>query len=248
MRSQHPLLSFDLISDLYVEEWPTSINWKAFPTSLIAVVAGDVSSDLDRTVYELKQISSVYKHVLYIDGDLEHQNNFDNIQSNRDYLGNKLSKIENMSYLFEHILIINSTSFLAANLWWGPENSNNNGTLDSGSWMDDMKLYTIHNNDLEYLQHSVKKMQNSPDITNIVMISHTVPDKNLIFDADCSKLSSNSQKYIESEDKNHKISTWVYGHHKPMKTTINDCEFVSNPRGNVKNSTGLKYQPLKVIV
>jgi hypothetical protein len=248
MRKQHPLLSFDLISDLYVEEYPNNIDWKSFPTSLIAVVAGDVSSDLDRTIYELKQISTVYKHVLYIDGDLEHQNNFDNIQSNRDYLKNKLSKITNMSYLFEYILIINSTSFLAANLWWGPENSVNNSTLDSNDWLDDMKLYTVHNDDLDYLKYSVKKMQNSKDVSNIVVISHTVPDKQLIFDSNCSKLSSDAQKYVEAEDKNRKISTWVYGHHRPMKTTINDCEFISNPRGSIKNSTGLKYQPLKVIV
>ena len=68
----HNLFAFDLISDLYLKEWP-SVDWSNQPTSLIAVVAGDLSSDLDHTVYELKKISKHYCQVMYIDGDLEHQ-------------------------------------------------------------------------------------------------------------------------------------------------------------------------------
>ena len=125
-------IGFDLISDLYVDNWAEDINWTAEPTSVMAVVAGDVSSDLDRTVYELKRISECYKQVIYIDGDLEHQSQLESVPSNRSYLNRKIERMKNCIYLYESVLLLNNTAFVGANLWWSPGNTKTISMMKNG--------------------------------------------------------------------------------------------------------------------
>jgi hypothetical protein len=66
-------LSFDLISDLHVETWPEPFDWTGMATSVIAVVAGDVSRDRTILVQTLEHLSGCYKAVIFVDGNDEHQ-------------------------------------------------------------------------------------------------------------------------------------------------------------------------------
>lgn len=245
--SKHHQLTFDLISDLYVDNWSEPIDWSSEPTSLLAAVAGDISEDLDRTIYELKNIAKSYRQVMFIDGDLEHSKDIESVASNRKYLGKKLSKISNLTYMHEQVLIVNHVAFIAANLWWNPE-SNNTYIMDD-HWIEDMRMMTLHHEDLEYLRYTVQRMQQTPDVTDIVLISHTVPNKELLLSKTDENISSDASDYVEMEDIKHKISTWCFGHYpRPIKIKLDHCEYVSNPKGKPETSSGLQYHPLRVVV
>lgn len=245
--SKHYQITFDLISDLYVDEWEYEMDWSAEPTSLMAVVAGDVSKDLDRTVHELQNISKYYRQVMFIDGDLEHNGVVDSVQSNRNYLSKKLSKIENLTYMHEQVLIVNHIAFVAANLWWSPESATT--SIVDDHWIEDMRLMSLHHEDLEYLRYTVQRLQESPDVSDIVLVSHTVPNRELILSKNNQFLASDASDYVEIEDSKNKIKTWCFGHYpRPIKLKLAHCEYISNPKGKPETSSGLRYHPQRVIV
>jgi hypothetical protein len=243
---KHRQFAFDLISDLYVDDWEPA-QWAGQPTSLLAVIAGDISKDLDRTVYELQCISQQYRQVMYIDGDLEHSEDLNAVSSNRKYLCKKLSKIQNLTYMHEQVMIINDVAFVAANLWWTPGETNS--SINDQNWIDDMKMLTLHHEDLDYLRYTVQRMQKSNDVNNVVVVSHTVPNRQLLLNYDEENIATDASEYLDSEDINNKISTWCFGHwNHALNITVNQCDFVSNPKGRPELSSGLLYHPLRVVV
>jgi hypothetical protein len=240
-------IGFDLISDLYVDNWAEDINWTAEPTSVMAVVAGDVSSDLDRTVYELKRISECYKQVIYIDGDLEHQSQLESVPSNRSYLNRKIERMKNCIYLYESVLLLNNTAFVGANLWWSPGNTKTN--INDEEWVDEMRLLSLHHADLEYLRNTVRRLQVTPNVNNIVIISHTVPNRELLVEPYRENLATDASDWIEMEDFDHKIKAWCFGHGtRPVKFKMHRCEYVSNPKGLPSSWCGLQYHPQRVTI
>jgi hypothetical protein len=244
--SKHQL-TFDLISDLYVDNWKQSTDWSVEPTSMLAVVAGDISKDLDRTVHELGVISKYYRQVMFIDGDLEHADDFDCVQSNRAYLAKKLAKIQNITYMHEQVLIVNHAAFVAANLWWTPKN--NDSYVHDDDWMHDMRMMTLHHEDLDYLRYTVHRMQDSPDVTDVVVVSHTVPSRELLLAPTAKNMATDASDYVESEDFKQKITAWCFGHcDRPVKVKVDRCVYVSNPKGKPETSSGLQYHPLRVVV
>jgi hypothetical protein len=242
----HNHFAFDLISDLYLKDWPQT-DWSIEPTSLIAVVAGDLSSDLDHTVHELKKMAKHYRQVLYIDGDLEHNQSLEKVNTNRDYLAQQLKNTKNITYMHEHVLIINDVAFIAANLWWSPGDSNTN--INDDTWFKEMQMLTLHHEDLNYLRYTVQRIQLCPDIKKCVLVSHTVPNRELILGGSDENLASDASEWVEIEDHTGKIKTWCFGHwNRSVKLKVNNCEYVSNPKGKPSDSLGLKYHPLRVVV
>ena len=243
----HNLFAFDLISDLYLKEWP-SVDWSNQPTSLIAVVAGDLSSDLDHTVYELKKISKHYCQVMYIDGDLEHQGQLSDVDETRSYLAQCLSNTKNITYMHKHVLIINQVAFIAANLWWSPEDSTTTSINDSG-WLEQMQMLTLHHEDLNYLRYTMRRIQDCQDVQKCVLVSHTVPNRELLLGSANQNLFSDASDWVGIEDRTHTISTWCFGHwNRQVNTTVNDCQYVSNPKGKPSESLGFQYHPMRVLV
>jgi hypothetical protein len=230
-----------------VDDWKEPIDWTGQPTSLLAVVAGDVSSDLDRTVYELEKISKCYRQVMFIDGDLEHQGGLNTVSSNQNYLSKKIKRIKNCTSLHEQVVLMNHVAFIAANLWWSPGNSTTN--ISDDHWIDDMRVLTLHHEDLDYLRTTVQRLQDSPDINNLVLISHTVPNRELILEPVKEHMATDASDWVEMEDFQNKISNWCFGHWpRPLKFQLNHCEYVSNPKGKPSDSLGLTYHPQRVIV
>jgi hypothetical protein len=248
MLNLQPTFAFDLISDLYLDYWPEPIDWAGLPTSLIGVVAGDLSEDLDRTVYELHRIGQTYRQVLYIDGDLEHAQNLNNVNSNRNYLYRKLRLNDNINYLHEHTVIINNVAFVAANLWWSPGDTL--ADRQDQDWIQDMQVLSLHHADLEYLRNTIHRLQQQNRVSRIVVISHTVPNTELIACAPHSpNLAVDASDYVEVEDTHQKISHWCFGHWpRSVNYTQDHCTYVSNPRGKPADSSGLTYYPLRVEV
>ena len=112
--------AFDLISDLHVLP-EDDFSWEGQATSLIAIVAGDVSKDRATTVAVLKEIASKYRQVFYLDGNTEHRYFLDDIPASIEDLENELNVIENLIYLNNKVVISNGIAILGTNGWWDYE-------------------------------------------------------------------------------------------------------------------------------
>ena len=240
-------LNFDLISDLYIDNHPGDIDWNTVRTSLLAVVAGDVSSDLDRVTHELTRISNSYRQVIYIDGDLENRDYPDDQAG--DYLERKLRKIRNCLYLRGNVVVFNNTAFIGANLGWVPWGKDIN---DDDVWDSAMADITKHHRDLNYLKNTVHRMQMTNDVHQIAIISHTVPNTALVEpfpDVDYENIGSNASDIVDAEDITNKLQTWCFGHyHRPIDETVNGIRYVSNPRGKPGQGHGFSYYPKRVVL
>lgn len=246
MVSHTQSFSFDLVSDLYIDVWSQPITWDGLGTSLLAVVAGDISSDLDRTIYELNRIGKAYRQVLYIDGDLEHQNSIHNVHDNRNYIAKKL-KNTNITYLHEQVVCVKNVAFVGANLWWNHLNDECN-TSENRS--DDNRAFTLHLYDLEYLRLTVSRLQTVNSIEKIVLVTHTVPNQELVSNVHNGvNFSVDASEIVEKEDRNEKMNTWCFGHWTcPIDFQGMRCRYISNPMGYPDDCDGSTYFPLRVSI
>ena len=93
--------------------------------------------------------------------------------------------------------------------------------------------------DVRYLTKSVKRLQTHQDIKELVVVTHTPPDIELLaHDSDlegshrlnCAGNSHMNKAFIE--DTECKINTWCFGHyHNDVDKTINGVRFINNCRG-----------------
>lgn len=235
-------MSFDLISDLYIDNWDHDIQWDGLGTSLISIVAGNVSSDVDHVIWELKRISKAYKQTFYIEGDLEHSATGWPSADVHTYLKSKISNIPNCIYLHDNVVIFDNQAFVGANLWRFP-------IIQTDQNWDDFALRLRgHKIDLEYLKSSVSRMQRAHDVDELCVISHTAPNFELLSEyEDAIDTTCNASEAILQYDTNNKIKTWCFGHSpQSIDYTIADVRYVSNPRGIQVNKDDKAYYPLRI--
>jgi hypothetical protein len=112
------ILAFDLISDLHVETWDAPIDWSGQATSMMCVVAGDISRDRAVVVDTLRHLGECYRAVFYIDGNDEHRYSLDDIGESYKSLAEELEDIPNVTYLQDNVCIVDGVAFLGTNAWW----------------------------------------------------------------------------------------------------------------------------------
>lgn len=242
-------MQFDLISDLHVDHWSDNkqIEWSGIPTSLIAVIAGDISQDLDRCYRTITEISKHYKHVIFVDGNHEH-NGQPNINERRAAIHERFSKYRNISYLFRNTIILDSTVFIGCNGWWSFDFGEPMVTkgecmqhmIDKGFDTEHlMEQWNLAIEDAEFLCGAVNSFSENSSIKNIVLVTHTVPLRNLCWvpnsNLELVNMGMQGSSYLESVlsmDTNRKINVWAFGHvHAPQDIMLGKIRFVSNPRG-----------------
>ena len=84
-------LTFDLFGDLNLSPGD-QFNWDSKATSLYCLVTGNISADKKTVVKTLNHLSDNYQEVFYIDGMLEHRQNYNTLESNYQTLEEELSK------------------------------------------------------------------------------------------------------------------------------------------------------------
>jgi len=258
-------MNFDLVSDLHIDSWSSDdqMSWVGLPTSLICVVAGDVSTHPDQTLLELTKLSVVYKHIIFIDGNNEHRsNNYGSVATTQKYLHNQISKyFTNITYLYDKVAIINNVAFIGANGWWtynygGPDYSMDECRRDfelaAGvtSTVSD-RILSIAEEDAEFLCFNVNKLQYQTNIDNIVLVTHTVPNRHIINDnwnlRNTYYEGTAGNTFMETVldyDYQGKIKTWCFGHcHDAYDTTLNNIQYISNPRGRPTDFNRRVYYP-----
>lgn len=239
--------SFDLISDLHVETWD-SFDWSEQPTSPYCVVAGDVARDRTTVIETLNHLGKCYQGVFYIDGNDEHRYYYDDLKSSYQDLTQQISKIPNVVFMQDHVIIINGVAILATNGWWTYDFD---PTLDHdqcqqwfkqhGPYSDSVcnDIMIMAYNDATYLKNSIHKLQTHQEVKSIVVVSHTVPaawltdhDIDLVGSWRYNCLGSSVLSSAIDADTEHKIKTWCFGHyHKAIDRNFAGIRYVSNCRG-----------------
>ena len=259
-------VSFDLISDLHVETWPEPFDWTGMATSMIAVVAGDISRDRAVVRETLAHLGQCYRAVLYIDGNDEHRYNLHDLGTSYKTLYKEIGNIENVVYLQDNVVVIDGVGFVGTNGWWTYDFDSAEVYDYSKKWFCERyavdvsasnQVEAMAMQDASYLCNSVKKLQTHQDVRHLVMVTHTVPDPVLVqHDVELEgshRLNCTGNSHVMKsivEDTENKIHTWCFGHyHSDVDTTIQGVRFVNNCRG--RGNTPWKksvYNPKKIII
>lgn len=241
-------LSFDLISDLHVETWPKDLDWSGQATSMLCVVAGDVSRDRQQTIDALTHLGQCYRAVFYIDGNSEHRWTLQDLGDSYRSLVKEISDIPNVIYLQDNVVIVDGVAFIGTNGWWTFDMDPSVDYDQSRLWFQER--YQINSStvdqveamalqDFAYLSKSIAKLQMHQDVKKIVVVTHTVPYTGLVeHDQEISGTyrincvgNSHMLKVLDNDTEN-KIDTWCFGHyHQDLDLSVHDVRFVSNPRG-----------------
>lgn len=239
--------TFDLISDLHVETWD-NFDWSGQATSPYCVVAGDIARDHSLVVKTLQHLGECYQCVFYIDGNDEHRYQLDNISENYQLLVKSIENIKNVVFLHDHVVIVNGLAILATNGWWSYD-------LDPGLDLDQCSQWfqtqyrvpsnVVANiaatayNDAAYLMNSVRTLQTHLDVRAIAIVTHTVPNYELIKHdiqlVDSWRFNTTGNPHMQmalDEDTEKKIKVWCFGHyHQPVDRDLNGIRYVNNCRG-----------------
>ena len=241
-------MQFDLISDLHVETWKAEDqpSWEGLGTSLVAVVAGDVSRDINLMYQTVVDISQHYKHVVYVDGNHEHDSK-GGINDRREEIADMFRKYRNITYLYRATIILDNTAFIGSNGWCSydfcePMMSKQecfHDLIDLGKNQDVMfEQWEMAMEDADYLAKTVNICSRDNTVKQIVLVTHTAPLRQLAWlpkSNDYYLLGEQGSSFLEGvleADVNKKIKTWAFGHiHRPVDQVINGIRYVSNPRG-----------------
>lgn len=239
--------SFDLISDLHIESWPT-FDWTDQATSPYCVVAGDVARDPVLVAETLRHLGECYAGVFYIDGNDEHRYSLTDMDQSYQQLREAVENIPNVIYMENNVVITNGVALLAVNGWWTYEFDPATDPEQSLDWyrdyvgIDREQAYVMRDRamvDAAYLIRSVRRLQTHQDVKRIVLLTHTLPLPDFVaHDPDIAgtwRYNSMGNHLINlalQEDSEHKIKDWVFGHyHRPVDQTVNGVKYASNPRG-----------------
>ena len=105
-------IHFDLISDLHVDTWEEPFSWEGKATSLYAVVAGDISRERSDLKPVLKELSSHYKLVIFVDGNDEHRWELENLGQSYESLRSDISGIHNVVWLQDNSVVVDGVAGL----------------------------------------------------------------------------------------------------------------------------------------
>jgi len=216
-------IGFDLISDLYLSP-SDPFSWEGKATSLYCLIAGNVSYDLRTIGNTLKHLSKFYQGVFYTTGSLEFQEATD--IPNRIYELSLLCKrVGNVVLLQQQVVIIDGIAILGCNGWSG-----NTAPTDGAT---EGKIEVGRHDDLVYLKTSIEKLQKHNDVTKILLMTNSVPSKELYF-GEVPKIVKYRPElaltHMLDLDSEAKISHWAYGtYEKSVDTNINGVHYITNP-------------------
>ena len=242
-------IHFDLISDLHVDTWDEQFSWEGKATSPYAVVAGDISRVRSELRPILKEISRHYLMTMFVDGNDEHRWTLDNLGDSYKTLKQDIGDIENFIWLQDDSLVIDNVAFIGTNGWTSFDFAEDKSYLENQRWMQEtykismlagQQIEAMAMSDAGFLCRTVEKLQRHPDVKKIVMVSHFVPNIELVnhdiqLVKQPSRLNTTGNSFLLrclEEDHEKKVNTWCFGHyHSDVDTVLNGVRFVNNCRG-----------------
>ena len=253
-------MHFDLVSDLHENFWPPEQNlkWEGLGTSLVAVVAGDISTDWNYSYNKLVEISQHYRHVIFVDGNHEH--GFQPyLHKHCAEFQERLSVHDNITFLYKSCIVLDDTAFVGCNGWWtydfcNPEISNFEcwDFLVSQNYNEEKlsEILAVAKLEAKMLYSQVERFNDDPRINNIVVITHTSPLQKFryitpnLHAAHYGRAGNSLLQTSLFANTNKKIKTWCFGHcHHEVDEVIDGIRYVCNPRGREEENIGTVYFP-----
>ena len=256
--------AFDLISDLHVLP-EDDFSWEGKATSLIAVIAGDISKDRATTVAVLQEIASKYRQVFYLDGNTEHRYFLEDVPASIEDLEKELNAIENLVYLNNKVVISNGIAIRGTNGWWDYEFDSADDVEQCFSFVVDTykitrdaayRLLSLAYQDAAYLTRSIEKLQRHRDVSRIIVVTHTVPKASLVQHDTTLQgtykmglMGNAGMQTVLSADTEKKITHWLFGHyHGRVDQAIDGVRYINNPRGRASDVLHDPYHPLRISI
>ena len=255
------VIHFDLISDLHIDYWlpDQQLKWPGLGTSLVAVVAGDVSRSWANTYDYLMMLRTHYRHVVFIDGNHEHDMQ-PGLKFHSDILHDKLAGVGNITYLHRNSIILDNVAFIGCNGWWTfdfaqPEFSIDQSweILQSYGFTNSHQKEIIHTakQDAQTLVNIIKTLNTDPNVKKIVIVTHTVPQYQFRYITPGSspvhyaKSGSSFLANCLPYDTNKKIRAWCFGHcHTDTDQVVDGVRYVCHPRGRSEDGSVIYYPKL----
>lgn len=253
-------MHFDLVSDLHENFWPPEKNlkWDGLGTSLVAVVAGDISNDWNYSYEKLVEISQHYRHIIFVDGNHEHGHKTDLHHHNAEFQL-RIAKHNNITYLHKSAIVLDDTVFVGCNGWWTydfcqPELTNYEcwEYLLNEGWTEDklVEILAVAKVEAKMLYNQIETFNNDTRINNIVVVTHTSPlqkfrfiTPNMNF-AHYGRAGNSLMQTILLANTNKKIKLWCFGHcHHEVDEIINGIRYVCHPRGRSDENIANIYFP-----
>lgn len=245
MKNTTMAINFDLISDLYLTSMD-NVTWENKATSLLCIVAGNISSDRKILVEFLTELSKYYQKVFFIDGGLEHEDNLKDFTESYRTLNESLGNIKNVIFLHENIILLPGATLLATNGWTTFDFSDNGTQEETIEFLDQrginseessIKITHMAMADNHYMRNSLEICQTMADCQNIILITSSVPKVEFIKhneDYNGTVLGDVcGNKRITSclrGDTEVKVSTWIFGTYPgEIDSEVDGIRFVSNP-------------------
>jgi predicted phosphohydrolase len=257
--------AFDLISDLHIDTWG-AFDWTAQATSPVCVVAGDVCRDRAALLKTLRHLGTCYQVVFYIDGNDEHMDYMEHMESSYQTLSQQIERIPNVVYLQDNVVVIDGVAIVGTSGWWAFDFDLSVDTAESTAWwasrhnLDNSVAKSVAQmaiGDALYMSASVKRLQTHQDVKKIVMVTHTVPDPALVaHDIDLSgspRMNTIGNRYMMqalAADTEKKIHTWCFGHyHGSVDQVRSGVRFLNNCRGRANTPYCQHvYYPKRIVI
>lgn len=214
-------LHFDLISDLNLSS-DDEFDWSDKATALCCIVAGGISSDLDKVCDVLSHLSEHYRGVFYIDGALEHSSLLTKTHNIR-FLQNFCEQLPNVVYLHNNVIIVDGVAVIGCNGWYG----NAKTELE---YRTAMMVEGWRREDMSYMAHSISRLQNHPDVKRIICVSNCPPAPELLYGDHSLDLPDQIGPALSLvKDVERKVSNWCFGTFElPVEQEIFGVTYLNN--------------------
>jgi len=251
-------LEIQIASDLHIERLE-NVNALDLitPSSKILILAGDIGSlyKWDQLYTFLNELSSHFKHILYVPGNHEFYRINDLPEKRMNKLINDLykleEKIDNLIIMNKKTVIIRNFCIIGCTLWSKSTTKKIPHYIVKNNYIN--KQYNqIHQIELQYIKKQIKKHCKK----TIIVVTHHSPTYSILkyypslnrlkgeTDPYSSLYASNLDNLLNSEY----VHTWICGHtHRNFDLiTKGGTHFVSNQKGKPKDKID-DYLPKKTI-
>lgn len=212
---------FDIISDLNLTK-DDKLDWEGKATSLYCLIPGNISDNMHVVLSSLRHLSNHYHGVFYIDGSLENTS-LEERERRTEEIAKICSSLKNVVYLHNHVVVVDGIALVGINGWYG-----NHKASDS---YDLIRLEMFMHEDLAYLGKTIEKLQLHVDVKKVVIMSNSVPSKELYFGEAPVDMSDGYGPVASLvTDTEGKVTTWIFGtYDKTVDTVINGVHYLNNP-------------------
>lgn len=250
-------MKFNLVSDLHIDHYSKDSDLQVIKNTNnadILIIAGDISNSAETSADLLKLAKTQYNQVLFVDGNHDHYNRNSLIKhrsttDNEQYLYDESLK-NSWVYLPKTTYINDNTAFIGCMGWYDFCYGQATSSVQKRAWeryMADARCINfsmppdvLAKMQADILREKISKLNQNEKIENIVIVTHTLPVKEAVFDHPTdyiwNQLSGSffcqNLNNVLSSVSTDKIKYWFFGHtHKPVNLVKNNINFVCNPRG-----------------